>query len=72
MFGKSKRKKQEAELELVEKQIESPPVEIEPIEKPKPKATARIISMELLSSGLIETLFVSNSKMGELGEEFDI
>ena len=72
MFGKSKRKKQEAELELVEKQIESPPVEIEPIEKPKPKATARIISMELLSSGLIETLFVSNSKMGDLGEEFDI
>jgi len=60
-----KRKKKEEEV------VETPIPISTPIE-PKNKLTARIISTELLSSGLIETLFVSNGKMGELGEEFDI
>jgi len=64
MFGKRK-KKTETPEPIVE------PI-VEPVAEAKPKLTARIISMEILSSGLIETLFVSNSKMGELGEEFDI
>ena len=68
---KKKRNKEEIVKEMEElKKIIEPPTPAPAIQKPQP--TARIISMELLSSGLIETTLVSNSSMGELGDEFDI
>jgi len=70
MFSKRRKKEEiEAEMEKLKKIIE-PPTPAPAIQKPQP--TARIISMELLSSGLIQTTLVSNSIMGELGDEFDI
>ena len=56
--------KEIVEEELVEEQI---------IEEPKvSKQKARIISSEILDNGLMKFTFISNIKMGDIGQEFDL
>lgn len=60
-----------------EPQIEEPveeTVEEEPIEEEAAKtiSKARIISCEVLENGLMKFTFISNIKMGELGQEFNL
>ena len=56
--------------EIVEEEI----VEEEIVEPTKviSKSKARIISSEILDSGLMKFTFISNIKMGDIGQEFDL
>ena len=57
--------KEIVEEELVEEEI------IEPT-KIVSKQKARIISSEILDNGLMKFTFISNIKMGDIGQEFDL
>lgn len=76
MFGR-KKKEQEEETEEVYQPKKLPRVEEElpEIEPGKPRkliGKARIIAIELLESGMIRTIVVSNKPIGEIGEEQEI